>query len=704
MTVSTVPVHTVAGYRVSCGHLVPFGASHVRAGVNFSVFSANATGCTLVLFKHDKTKPMAEIPFPKEYKLGHVWAMVVHDLEYEDLEYGFRMEGPWNPAEGHYFDSSKILLDPYAREIVGREEWMQPVQASHKPVFRSRVPGGPGLLEPNQIRRVPDSELIIYEMHVRGFTRHPSAGVKHPGTFAGLVEKIANLQDLGVNCVELMPVFEFDETENKRTNPTNGEPLCNYWGYSTVGFLAPKASFAASAKKGLQVQEMKDMVRALHLAGIEVMLDVVFNHTAEGNEHGPVFSFRGIDNKTWYILDEKGHFANYSGCGNTVNCNYPAVREFVINCLRYWAAEYHIDGFRFDLASILGRDSRGQPLANPPLLEFLAHDPVLADCKLVAEAWDAGGLYQVGNFPSYGRWMEWNGKYRDCARRFLKGEPGLVGEMVQRILGSPDLYREAGRKPSASVNFITCHDGFTLRDLFSYNSKHNLENGENNADGSNDNQSWNCGTEGPTTDPDVLALRQRLSKNAMALLLTSQGIPMIHMGDECGRTQRGNNNAYCHDTEWNWLDWEPDAQGREIFRFTKNLIAFRKAHPGLRQPEFLAERDQIGSGYPDISWHGVLPWHPDWSGSSRTLAFMICGRHHEFMGGNPHFIYVVLNMYHEPLNFGLPVLPKTMRWHRFADTALPAPEDICEPGGEKLLKIQKSYPVREWSVVVLLGK
>ena len=657
MTVSTVPVHTVAGYRVSCGHLVPFGASHVRAGVNFSVFSANATGCTLVLFKHDKTKPMAEIPFPKEYKLGHVWAMVVHDLEYEDLEYGFRMEGPWNPAEGHYFDSSKILLDPYAREIVGREEWMQPVQASHKPVFRSRVPGGPGLLEPNQIRRVPDSELIIYEMHVRGFTRHPSAGVKHPGTFAGLVEKIANLQDLGVNCVELMPVFEFDETENKRTNPTNGEPLCNYWGYSTVGFLAPKASFAASAKKGLQVQEMKDMVRALHLAGIEVMLDVVFNHTAEGNEHGPVFSFRGIDNKTWYILDEKGHFANYSGCGNTVNCNYPAVREFVINCLRYWAAEYHIDGFRFDLASILGRDSRGQPLANPPLLEFLAHDPVLADCKLVAEAWDAGGLYQVGNFPSYGRWMEWNGKYRDCARRFLKGEPGLVGEMVQRILGSPDLYREAGRKPSASVNFITCHDGFTLRDLFSYNSKHNLENGENNADGSNDNQSWNCGFEGPTTDPDVIALRQRLSKNAMALLLTSQG-----------------------------------------------MIAFRKAHPGLRQPEFLAERDQIGSGYPDISWHGVLPWHPDWSGSSRTLAFMICGRHHEFMGGNPHFIYVVLNMYHEPLNFGLPVLPKTIRWHRFADTALPAPEDICEPGGEKLLKIQKSYPVREWSVVVLLGK
>jgi len=704
MKVSKAPVHIVAGHRVSCGHLVPFGASHARGGVNFSVFSANATGCTLVLFKPGKPKPVAEIPFPKEYKLGHVWAMVVHELEYDDLEYGFRMDGPWKPEEGHYFDPAKILLDPYAREIVGREEWMRPVESDRKPVFRSRVPGGVDHLEPNEIRRVPDSELIIYEMHVRGFTRHPSSGVKHPGTFAGLVEKIQSLKELGVNCVELMPVFEFDETENKRTNPTNGETLCNYWGYSTVGFFAPKASFAARAAEGLQVREMKDMVRALHREGIEVMLDVVFNHTAEGNENGPVFSFRGIDNKTWYILDEKGRFANYSGCGNTVNCNYPAVREFVINCLRYWAAEYHIDGFRFDLASILGRDSRGNPLSNPPLLEFLAHDPVLADCKLVAEAWDAGGLYQVGNFPSYGRWMEWNGKYRDCARRFLKGEPGMVGEMVQRILGSPDLYREAGRKPTASVNFITCHDGFTLRDLFSYNSKQNLENGENNGDGSNDNLSWNGGVDGPTTDPDVCALRLKLSKNAMALLLTSQGVPMIYMGDECGRTQRGNNNAYCHDADWNWLDWEPDAHGKEIFRFTKNMIAFRKAHPALRQPEFYEERDQIGSGYPDISWHGVLPWHPDWSGSSRTLAFMICGRHHEFLGGGPNFIYVVFNMYHEPLNFGLPVLPRNLRWHRFADTSLAAPEDICDPGEEVLLKIQKSYTVKEWSTVVLVGR
>jgi isoamylase len=697
-------VRTVGGHKVSCGHLFPFGVSHVPAGVNFSIFSAHATGCTLVLFHPDKGKPVAEIPFPADFRLGHVWAMVVHDIDYNDLEYGFCMDGPWSPKDGHYFDASKILLDPHAREIVGREDWMVPPPASRKPVFRSRVPGGKGVMEPNSVRRLADSELIIYEMHLRGFTRHPSSGVQHPGTYAGLAEKVQALADLGVNCVELMPVFEFDETENLRTNPTNGEQLCNYWGYSTVGFFAPKASYAAGAAEKNQVEEMKQMVRSLHGAGIEVMLDVVFNHTAEGGATGPVFSFRGIDNKTWYLLDEAGNFANYSGCGNTVNCNYPAVREFVINCLRYWAAEYHIDGFRFDLASILGRDTQGNPLANPPLLEFLAHDPVLADCKLVAEAWDAGGLYQVGNFPSYGRWMEWNGKYRDCMRRFLKGDQGMVGEVVQRILGSPDLYAAAGRKPTASVNFITCHDGFTLRDLFSYNGKHNLENGEANRDGSDDNQSWNCGAEGETGDPAVRSLRLRQCKNAMTLLMVSQGIPMLSMGDEIGRTQRGNNNAYCHDTEWNWFDWDADEEGRELLRYTKSIIAFRKANPVLRQPEFLSERDQVGSGYPDISWHGVLPWHPDWSASSRSLAFMLCGRHGNAIGGLPHFIYVACNMYYQPLNFGLPVLPKSMQWHRLADTSLPAPEDICDLGKETALPVQKSYTAAEWSIAILIGK
>jgi len=704
MKASLVKAPKAGDYKLSCGHLLPFGVSHVPTGVNFSIFSAHATACTLVLFKSNVDAPVAEIPFPPEYRLGHVWAMVVHDLSLEGLEYGFRLDGPMSPRDGHFFDDSKILLDPYAREIVGREEWMGKPSNSHKPIFRSRVPGTIEVLEPCRIQRVRNNDLIIYEMHLRGFTRHESSGVNNPGTYAGLAEKAAYLKDLGVNCVELMPVFEFDEAENQRTNPITGDQLCNYWGYSTVGFFAPKTSYAAGAREGLPVREMKEMVSALHKSGIEVMLDVVFNHTAEGGADGPVFSFRGIDNKTWYILDEKGTFANYSGCGNTVNCNYPAVREFVINCLRYWAAEYHIDGFRFDLASILGRDAKGTPLANPPLLEFLAHDPVLADCKLVAEAWDAGGLYQVGNFPSYGRWMEWNGKYRDCARRFLKGDPGMVGEMVQRIMGSPDLYAEAGRKPTASVNFITCHDGFTLRDLFSYNSKHNLENGETNNDGSNDNLSWNCGTEGTTTDPAILELRLRHSKNAMALLMVSQGVPMLSMGDECGRTQRGNNNAYCHDADWNWMNWEPDADGKKLLRFTKAMIAFRKDNAVLRQSEFLSERDQVGSGYPDISWHGVLPWHPDWTPGSRSMAFMLCGRHSQAIGGNHQFIYVVCNMYYQPLTFGLPVLPKTMQWHRFADTGLPEPKDICQIGKEEKLTNQKSYSAREWSIAILVGK
>jgi len=695
---------TVCGYKVSPGYLIPFGVSHVPTGVNFSIFSTTATACVLVLFEEGRDEPLVEIPFSSDFKRGHVWSMTVHDLAYENLQYGFRMDGPWNPRAGHYFDPSKILLDPCAREIVGREQWMSVHPPSRKPVYRSKVPSSPAFIEQGNSRRVPDHELIIYEMHVRGFTQHPTAKVKHPGTFKGVAEKAEALRDLGINCVELMPVFEFDETENPRTNPTNGEQLCNYWGYSTVGFFAPKSSYASAGSKFKQVQEMKEMVRSLHLEGINVMLDVVFNHTAEGNADGPVFSFRGIDNKLWYMLDADGGFTNYSGCGNTLNCNYPAVREFVINCLRHWAAEYHIDGFRFDLASILGRDINGEPLANPPLLEFLAHDPVLADCKLVAEAWDAGGLYQVGNFPSYGRWLEWNGKYRDCVRRFLKGDGGMVGEMVQRIMGSPDLYAAAGRKPTASVNFITCHDGFTLRDLFSYNGKHNLENGEGNRDGANDNLSWNCGTEGETNDPAIKAMRRRQAKNAMAILMCSQGVPMIHMGDECGRTQRGNNNAYCHDTPWNWLNWEPDACGREVLRFTKAMIAFRKANAVLHQPEFLTERDQIGSGYADISWHGVLPWHPDWSGSSRSLAFMLCGRHGEAIGGSKHFIYVACNMYYQPLNFGLPVLPLGMKWHRFADTTLPAPDDIAEIGGEYLLPVQKSYTVGDWSVVILIGK
>jgi glycogen operon protein len=704
MLATPLHTHTHGEHRMRYGHPLPFGSSHVPGGVNFSIFSSTATACTLVLFEKGADAPFVEIPFPPEYRLGHVWAMTVFDVDYEAIEYGFRFDGPHDPRDGFHFDAKNILLDPYAREISGRDTWKEPVKAGEIYPFRGRIPHEHFDWEHSRPLKRCESEMVIYEMHVRGFTAHPTSGTKHPGTYAALREKIPHLKELGVNCVELMPIFEFDELENTRTNPLTGEQLCNYWGYSTLGFFAPKAGFAATGTEGIEVAELKGLIKALHEAGIEVVLDVVFNHTAEGGDKGPTISFRGIDNRTYYMLDSQGHYANYTGCGNTLNCNHPAVRGFVIASLRHWAAEYHIDGFRFDLASVLGRDSQGAPLANPPLLESLAYDPVLAACDLIAEAWDAGGLYQVGNFPSYKRWMEWNGKYRDAARRFLKGDVGTVGEMVQRIMGSPDLYAAADRKPTASINFITCHDGFTLRDLVSYNNKDNLANGENNNDGTNDNHSWNCGVEGETDDPDINALRLRQQKNAMALLFVSQGVPMLSMGDECGRSQLGNNNAYCQDEDWNWFDWTLTEKNADIFRFTKAMIAFRTANPALRQPEFLTSKDIIGSGYPDISWHGTKPWKPDWSLPSRSIAFMLCGRHGAVAGGPPHFIYCAFNMYHKPLDFTSPVLPKGMDWHRFADTSLPAPEDITEPGAEIRLPGLKQLTIKERTTVILLGK
>jgi len=686
------------------GHPLPFGSTHIPGGVNFSVFSANATACTLVLFEHGAPTPYAEIPLPPEFRIGHVWAMMVFDLDYEALEYGFRFDGPNDPKNGHYFDPANILLDPHARAIGGRDVWMEEPPAGEIFQHRGRLPLNDfdwGASRP--LDRAP-RDLVIYEMHLRGFTRHPSSGTKHPGTFDGLREKIPYLKELGVNCVELMPIFEFDEQENTRTNPLTGERLCNYWGYSTLGFYAPKAGYAAGGRHATQVNEFKELVKDLHEANIEVVLDVVFNHSAEGGPDGPTISFRGIDNKTYYLLAPNGDYTNYSGCGNTLNCNHPVVRDFVIECLRYWAAEFHIDGFRFDLASVLGRDSNGAPLANPPLLEELAHDPVLAHCDLIAEAWDAAGLYQVGNFPAYGRWMEWNGRYRDAARKFLKGDIGMAGEMVQRIMGSPDLYQASGRKPTASINFITCHDGFPLADVFAYNGKHNLENGENNADGNNDNMTWNCGAEGPTDDPVILAMRDRQRRNALALLMVSQGLPMLSMGDECGRTQRGNNNAYCHDEDWNWFDWSLVEKESALLRFARRIIAFRTANPMLRRDEFLTGRDMVGSGYPDISWHGTLPWKPDWTVQSKTLAFMLCGRHGKQIGGPPHFIYCAFNMYHKPLDFTLPVLPKGMRWFRVADTARPSPDDIADEGQEVPLGAARAVTLLDRSTVILLGR
>jgi glycogen operon protein len=553
----------------------------------------------------------------------------------------------------------------------------------------------------------PIEDLIIYEMHVRGFTRDASSGVAPGmrGTFAGITEKIPYLKALGINCIELMPIYEFDEFEHSKPNPVTGELLMNYWGYSTVGFFSPKAGYASTGKNrdGTQVaDELKTLVKELHSNGIEIMLDVVFNHTAEGNERGPTISFKGIDNRTYYMLTPEGYYFNFSGTGNTLNCNNPVVRSMVLDALRYWAAEYHIDGFRFDLAAILGRDQNGAPLLNPPLLEQLAYDPILAKCKLVAEAWDAGGLYQVGTFPAYGRWAEWNGKFRDTVRRFIKGDPGMVGELAQRIQGSPDLY--ATRGPTASINFITAHDGFTLMDLVSYNEKHNHQNGEDNSDGANDNYSWNCGWEGETDDPNINALRRRQIKNAVTILMCSLGVPMLLMGDEVGRTQRGNNNTYCHDSKLNWFDWTLIEKNADLLRFFRLINAFRRDHPALRSAVHMRHTDYVGSGYPDMSFHGVDPWQPDWSLESRTLSVMYCGKHAKGGTAQDDYIYVALNAHWEPKWFHPPHLTNGLKWHVAINTGMPSPDDIHPRGSEPELMYQDSFLISDRAVVVLVGR
>lgn len=658
--IDTLPTIEIAGFQVRPGKPLPFGVSHFHRGLNFSIYTSAGTSCTLVLFNRGELEPFAEIEFPASFRIGDVYCMVVFGLDYEDLEYGFRVDGPYQPGQGHRFDRNAILMDPYSRLISGRDVWgVQPDWDRQKYHYRSRVSFDDFDWEGDRPLEHKPEDLVIYEAHVRGFTQSPTASVSHPGTYAGLAEKIPYLKSLGVNAIELMPVFEFDEFENSRLHPDTGERLYNYWGYSTLGFFAPKAAFAATGAFGMQVDEFKQLVKQLHAAGIEVILDVVFNHTAEGNEHGPTLCFKGLDNRVYYMLTPEGYYFNFSGTGNTLNCNNPVVRSLVLDCLRYWAAEYHIDGFRFDLATILGRDPWGAPLPNPPLLESLAFDPILSSCKLIAEAWDAGGLYQVGSFPAFGRWGEWNGRYRDCARRFLKGDEGQVGEMAQRVQGSPDLYRHSGRSPATSVNFITCHDGFTLADLVSFNDKHNDANGEYNRDGGDDNHSWNCGAEGWTDDPGILGLRQRQMMNAFAILLTSRGVPMFVMGDEFGRSQNGNNNAYCLDSPLTWVNWDLLESNRSLQQFVAALVDFRHRHPSLRQNQFEGPASCIG--LPSVSFHGATPWSPDWSASSRQLAWMFsCDRPES--PGVADTVYVIANMAHYATWFDLPSLPDGRAW------------------------------------------
>jgi isoamylase len=696
--IDSFPTDEVGGFRVRPGRPFPFGATLVPGGVNFSLFSSAAEAVSLVLFPLGEREPFAELPFPESCRIGGVWAMTVFGLDYEHVEYGYRVRGPAQSQIGDRFDPTRVLTDPHARALSGRNVWAAPPQPDDPFPHRARLTFDDFDWEGDTPVRCAHGDLVIYELHVRGYTRHPSSGVTHPGTYAGLVEKIPYLKDLGVNCVELMPVFEFDEFDNDRVNPTNGDRLMNYWGYSTLGFFAPKSGYAATGRYGMQRDEFKNLVKELHRAGIAVVLDVVFNHTAEGNENGPTIHFRGLDNRTYYMLTTDGQYYNFSGTGNTLNCNHPIVRDYILSCLRFWASEYHVDGFRFDLATILDRGQDGTPLESPPLVEALSYDPLLRDCILIAEAWDAGGLYQVGSFPDYQRWSEWNGRYRDVLRRFLRGDPGTVGELATRYVGSPDLYRHRG--PHASINFVTCHDGFTLADLVAYNDKHNEENGEDNRDGTDDNGSWNSGVEGPSDDPQVRTLRLRQMKNAMALLLTSQGIPMICAGDEVARTQQGNNNAYCHDGPLTWFDWNLVGENEELFRFVRACLAFRAEHPQLRSSEHPCGENRDDIGLPDVSWHGAEPWKPDWSDANRLLAVMRSGAGRD----GPDHVYLAANAHWEPQDLSLPELPAEFRWHRFADTSAAAPRDVSDPGAEPMLADQHQITIGPRSLLILVGR
>ena len=663
------------------GKAVPFGTNVLAdGGINFSVYSRDATGCDLILYKLGEKTPFDVIPFEREFQIGDVYCMTVYGLDYHEIEYGYRMHGPFNPTHGDRFDGTKTLLDPYARLISGRNQWDETPDSENKFQHRGRIHVNRFDWKNDRPLQIPIEDLVIYEMHVRGFSISPTSGVQYPGTFDAIREKIPYLKELGVNCIELMPVFEFDHWDNSYFGQ-DGEQLKNLWGYSTVGFFSPKAAYATNAAEGQQADEFKSLIQELHANGIEVILDVVFNHTAEGNQDGPFISFRGLDNRTYYMLTPLGDYINISGTGNTMNCNNPVVRHLIIDCLRYWITDYHVDGFRFDLAMILQRGADGNMMEMPPLLELMDYDPVLADCKLIAEAWDTHG-YQVGSFPSCKRWAEWNGLYRDTARRFLKSDAGMARAMSDRMLGSPELYTWKHMGTRATINFITCHDGFTLNDLWSYNEKHNEANGESGRDGCNDSTSWNCGVEGETDDPEINTMRTRQVKNSIALLLASRGTPMLLAGDEMGHTQSGNNNAYCQDNEISWLNWDDLDQNSDTYQFMRRMIEFRHQHPVLRDPQFPTFEDNAGSGVPDVSLHGVEPWEPDFSSESRVLSILWDG--HSAMPGclADDSILIMMNMWWEEIDLAVPKIPRDGQWHQFVNTGLDSPDDITEPGKE----------------------
>ena len=649
-----LPLDVVEGFKIRPGFFRMYGACVASNGVSFTINSHGATRCTLLLFKPQAPKPYARIPFPDSYRIGDTYSMLVFDIKPDEFEYAFSFDGPYEPAKGLLFNEENVLLDPYSRAVTGQRKWGEKPEGGKDFEYRARVVKSN--FDWGNIKQLeqPFEDLVIYETHVRGYTKDKSSGVSAPGTFAGLKDKIPYLKDLGINAVELMPIFEFDEMESARV--VDGVQLYNYWGYNTVSFFAPNTSYAFNEEHNHEGDELKSLIKALKENGIEVILDVVFNHTAEGNEMGPCFSFKGIDNNVYYMLTPDAHYYNFSGCGNVMNCNHPVVRSFIIDCLRHWAIEYRVDGFRFDLASILGRDQNGAPMANPPILESLAFDPVLGKMKLIAEAWDAGGLYQVGSFPSWNRWAEWNGRYRDDMRSFLKGDDGMAGNAITRITGSRDLYSPESRGHKASVNFLTCHDGFTLYDLYSYNEKHNEKNGWNNTDGDNNGHSWNCGAEGETDDPNVNELRRRLIKNAFAALLCSRGPALFFAGDEFCNTQFGNTNAYCQDNIISWLDWSRLEEFKEIHDFVRHMIQFRKEHPILRKMT-----KPSSCQFPEISVHNGTPFNASTDYKTKLIGIMYAGRNEE--DTEDDIVFYCMNAYWEPLVMQLPVLPNGKHWH-----------------------------------------
>jgi isoamylase len=654
-----MPKIDVDQLKVSTGRPYPMGPMVDDNGVRFTIFSRHATGVWVALFEDiEDDDPVWEFAFdPECHRTGDVWSIFVHGLG-EGVYFKYRMDGPFEPEQGHRFSSETFLLDPYAKACVGdiHDGNIKCVTVRDKMDWADDK-------RPN----IPMEETVIYEVHVRGFTAHPSADVEYGGTYRSLIEKIPHLKQLGITAVELLPVQEFGETYLGRCSLVTGKELTNYWGYSNIGFFAPAGRYACSAKRLEHLDEFRDMIRALHNSGIEVILDVVFNHTSEGDERGPTLCFRGIDNSIYYNLGEDGRYTNYSGCGNTVNCNHPLVRDFILDCLRYWVAVMHIDGFRFDLASILGRDASGEVLEDAPLIERIAEDPVLQGTKLIAEAWDAGGAYQVGSFGNE-RWAEWNGRYRDDVRRYWRGDPGMRGIFAAKLAGSADVYQGAGRNPMHSINFITCHDGFTLRDLVSYNQKHNEANGEGNRDGTDANYSYNFGVEGDTEDHEINALRRRMQKNYLATLFLSLGVPMMLGGDEFGRTQRGNNNAYCQDNALSWFDWSLLEGYGDIHRFCREMVVFRKGNLALKQGHFFSGQPVEGTGKnPDLDWFDTNGDSPTWSSPELPIGCRIDGAVNEGVA-----LCLLFNPTDEGMRFRIP----EGEWAVRINTAQPEPGDI----------------------------